>query len=208
MSDLHRRSRSDLESALILASTSPYRRALLERLGIPFRCRAPRCDESAIQREEARAGTPPRLLAEKLALAKASSLLADEPGAAIIGCDQLVAFGGRVFGKPGTSERAVDQLAAMAGHTHELITALVVIRGGDSFRHTDLTLLRMRPLGRDAIERYVAADRPLDCAGSYKLEARGIVLFDRIESDDHTAITGLPLVALVSILRELGFVIP
>jgi septum formation protein len=202
------RRRSDPEPALILASTSPYRRALLERLGVLFRCRAPLCDESAIQRAEAETGTAPRLLAEKLALAKATSLVADEPEAAIIGCDQLVAFEGRVFGKPETSERAIAQLAAMAGQTHELITALVVIRQGTIFRHTDLTRLRMRPLGRDAIERYIAADRPLDCAGSYKLEARGIVLFDRIESDDHTAITGLPMIALVSILRELGFVIP
>jgi septum formation protein len=85
---------------------------------------------------------------------------------------------------------------------------MVVIRGGETFRHTDQTRLRMRPLPREAIERYVAADRPLDCAGSYKLESRGIALFDRIESDDHTAITGLPLIALVSILRELGVVIP
>ena len=193
---------------MILASTSPYRRALIERLGIPIRCRAPLCEEAAIQREEAEAGTAPRLLAEKLALAKATSLVAEEPGAAIIGCDQLVAFEGRVFGKPGTIERAVDQLAAMAGQTHELITAMVVLRGGETFRHTDLTRLRMRPLAREAIERYVAADRPLDCAGSYILESRGITLFDRIESDDHTAITGLPLIALVSILRELGVVIP
>ncbi len=208
MSDSYPGSRPDPEPALVLASTSPYRRALLERLGVPFRCRSPRCDESAIQREEARAGTAPRLLAEKLALAKASSLIADESGAAIIGCDQLVAFEGRVFGKPETIERAVDQLAAMAGRMHELITAMVVIRGGETFRHTDLTRLRMRPLPREAIARYVAADRPLDCAGSYKLEARGILLFDRIESDDHTAITGLPLIALITILRGLGFVIP
>ena len=187
MSDSHRERRSDPEPAVILASTSPYRRALIERLGIPVRCRAPRCEEAAIRREEEEAGTAPRLLAEKLALAKATSLVAEEPGAAIIGCDQL---------------------AAMAGQTHELITAMVVIRGGETFRHTDLTRLRMRPLAREAIERYVAADRPLDCAGSYILESRGITLFDRIESDDHTAITGLPLIALVSILRELGVVIP
>src|SRR5262249_21692725 len=208
MSDAHGRSRSDPEPALILASTSPYRRALLERLGVPFRCRAPLCDEAAIQREEAAAGTKPLLLAEKLALAKASSLVAEEPEATIIGCDQLVAFEGHVYGKPGTVARAVDQLAAMAGQTHELITAMVVIRRGNTLRHTDVTRLRMPPLTRDAIERYVAADRPLDCAGGYKLESHGIVLFDRIESDDHTAITGLPLIALVSILREMGFAIP
>jgi septum formation protein len=197
---------SSPETGLVLASTSAYRRSLLERLGIPFRCRAPLCDEAALQRQSS--GIEPRLLAETLAVAKASSLAGEEPSSAIIGCDQLVSFEGRVFGKPGTFERAVDQLAAMSGRTHELITALVVIRGDETFRHTDVTRLQMRPLSCDAIERYVDADRPLDCAGSYKLESRGIVLFDRIESDDHSAITGLPLIALVTILRELGFAIP
>src|SRR6185312_7916998 len=121
-------------------------------------------------------------LAAKLAHAKAASVAAEEPGAAIIGCDQLVSLGGRIFGKPGTAEGAVDQLVSMSGQTHELITALVVIRGDHTFTHTDLAQLEMRPLPRDAIERYVAADRPYDCAGSYKLESRGIVLFERIES--------------------------
>jgi septum formation protein len=194
------------EPGLVLASTSGYRRSLLERLGVPFRCRAPLCDESALQREAV--DLEPRRLAEALALAKAASLAGSEPGSTIIGCDQLVSFGGRVFGKPGTAERAVDQLLRMCGQEHELITALVVIRGTDVFRHTDVTRLRMRPLGRDAIERYVAADRPFDCAGSYKLESRGIVLFERIQSEDHSAVTGLPLIALVTILRELGFAIP
>ena len=195
-----------LPPGLILASTSAYRRALLDRLGVPFRCRAPLCDEAAIMRAEA--GTEPRLLAEKLALTKASSLVDEEPQAVIIGCDQLVSFQGQIFGKPGTQERAVEQLVAMAGRMHELITAMVVIRGGEGVCHTDITRLRMRRLSKDAIERYVAADLPVDCAGSYKLESRGIILFDRIESDDQSAITGLPLIALVNILRDMGFAIP
>jgi septum formation protein len=198
--------RAGTEADIVLASTSGYRRALLERLGLPFRCIPPRCDEVAIK--TAQLEKAPRLLAETLALAKATSLVADEPEAAIIGCDQLVSFQGRIFGKPGTIARAIDQLAAMAGQSHELITALVVIRGERTFRHTDITTLRMRPLSRAAIERYVAADRPLDCAGSYKLESRGIALFDQIETNDHTAITGLPLIALATILCELGFEIP
>lgn len=192
--------------ALVLASTSAYRRSLLERLGVPFRCVAPLCDEAALQRELI--GLEPRRLAERLALAKAQSLADAERGSVIIGCDQLVAFEGQVFGKPGTADRAVDQVAAMAGRTHNLITALAVIHEDTTFRHTDVTRLRMRPLRRDAIARYVETDRPLDCAGSYKLESRGIVLFDRIESDDHSAITGLPLMALVTILQSLGFAIP
>ena len=104
--------------------------------------------------------------------------------------------------------RAVDQLTAMAGQTHELITALVVMQGARVFRHTDVTSLRMRHLSRPAIERYIDADQPLDCAGAYKLEARGIALFEKIETEDHTAITGLPLIALVTILRELGYEVP
>jgi septum formation protein len=191
---------------LVLASTSPYRRALLERLGIPFRCRAPLCDESTLQRE--RSGLDPKELGEALAMAKASSLLEVESESTIIGCDQLVSFEGRVFGKPGTPERAVEQLASMSGRTHELITAMVVIHRGQAARHNDVTRLRMRALDREALERYVEADRPFDCAGSYKLESRGIALFDRIESDDHSAITGLPLIALVSILIGIGYSIP
>jgi septum formation protein len=177
---------------------------LLERLGVPFRCRAPNCDESILKGEE----SDPRHLAECLAYQKASSLVGEESDAAIIGCDQLVSFQGQMFGKPTTFARAVEQLESMSGETHELITALVVISGERTDRHTDVTRLRMRRLSRAAIERYIVADRPLDCAGSYKLESRGIVLFDKIETDDHTAITGLPLIALTTILRSLGFDIP
>jgi len=204
MSDGGRRTPSGPPSDLVLASTSVYRRALLERLGVPFRCRAPLCDETLLKQE----CLNPTKLAERLAFAKADSLVSAEPDAAIIGCDQLVCFEGQVFGKPLTAARAIDQLTAMAGRSHELITALVVIRGEWSYHQTDVTTLWLRPLTRAAIERYVAADQPFDCAGSYKLEARGIVLFEEIESKDHTAITGLPLIALVSILRELGIEIP
>jgi len=206
MSDRDARGRSPTDPLpdLVLASTSVYRRALLERLGLPFRWRAPPCDEESFKGEE----RDPRSLAERLAEAKAASLVSVEPGATIIGSDQVVSFQGRVFGKPATIARAVEQLCAMAGQTHELITALVVMQDGRLFRQTDVTTLRMRALSRPAIERYVTTDQPLDCAGAYKLEARGIVLFERIESDDHTAITGLPLIALVTILRELGYEFP
>ena len=189
---------------LILASTSRYRKALLERLGVPFRCLDPRVDEESFKM----LGLEPRELAERLALAKARRLAEEEPEATIIGCDQLVAFEGQVFGKPGSIANAIEQLSSMAGRTHELITALAVWHEGQALTHTDVTRLSMRPLQRDEIERYVAADRPIDCAGAYKLEERGISLFDRIESSDHTAITGLPLIALTSILRTLGYPIP
>ncbi|HMB06764.1 MAG TPA: nucleoside triphosphate pyrophosphatase [Isosphaeraceae bacterium] len=189
---------------LVLGSTSRYRRALLERLGVPFRCRAPRIDEEALKT----GNLDPRSLAERLATAKAESLIVDEPDATVIGSDQLVALAGRVFGKPGGAEGAVDQLAALAGRSHDLITALAVWHEGRTILHTDVTTLHMRPLTRAEIARYVAADRPLDCAGAYKLEERGIALFERIDTADHTAIIGLPLIALTTILRALGFAIP
>jgi septum formation protein len=189
---------------IVLASTSPYRRTLLERLGVPFRCRAPQVDEDALKIER----LEPRALAERLASAKALSLVDEEPAATILGCDQLVAFGGTIFGKPGTVERAIEQLAAMSGASHTLITSLAVWHQGEMSLHTDVTTLQMRPLSRAEITRYVEADLPLDCAGGYKLEERGIALFEQIESADHTAITGMPLIALVTILRGLGYAVP
>ena len=189
---------------LILASTSRYRRELLERLGIPFRCRAPRIDEELWKAD----AEEPRALAEALAKAKALSLCDAETGATVIGCDQLVSFEGRIFGKPASFQGAVEQLSALAGRPHALITALAVWHDGRVFAHTDVTTLKMRSLDRAAIERYVAADRPIDCAGSYRLEVRGITLFEAIDSKDHSSITGLPLIALTTILRQVGFVIP
>jgi septum formation protein len=189
---------------LVLASTSVYRRALLERLGVPFRWRAPLCDEESLKGTE----TDPRSLAQTLARAKAASLVLSESSATIIGCDQVVSLECRVFGKPGSVAGAVDQLSALSGQTHELITALAVVQGERIHEHTDITRLQMRRLSHAAIERYMAADQPLDCAGAYKLEAHGIVLFEKIESADQTAVTGLPMIALVTILRELGYEIP
>jgi septum formation protein len=189
---------------LILASTSPYRRALLDRLGLPFRCQAPGVDEDVLKG----LGLPPRELADRLAVAKADAVASAHPGAVVIGSDQLVAFEGRVLGKPGSADRAVEQLVQMSGKPHELITAMAVRAGDRLLTHTDVARLHLRPLTRPELRRYVDADRPVDCAGSYKLESLGIALFDRIECADHSAITGLPLIALTSILRELGFPVP
>jgi len=189
---------------LVLASTSPYRRALLERLGLPFRSIAPLVDEEALKQGR----WEPRELAEHLALAKAGSLKELDPEATIIGSDQLVSFEGQIHGKPGSAEHAVAQLVAMAGASHVLITALAVRRARQSYVHTDVTTMHMRNLTRAEIERYVAADQPLDCAGSYKLEERGITLFERIETTDYTAILGLPLIALTTLLRRIGYTVP
>ncbi|WP_169976668.1 Maf family protein [Tautonia rosea] len=191
---------------LILASTSPYRRALLERLGLPFRCRAPGVDEDALKNQ----GLSPRELADRLAIAKADAVarLEPNPAAIVIGSDQLVAFEGRVLGKPGSVDRAVEQLLSLSGRDHELITAMAVIQGSHVIQHTDVARLHVRPLSQSEIERYVLADQPIDCAGAYKLESRGIVLFEQIDCADHSAITGLPLMALTTILRDLGVPIP
>jgi len=191
---------------LILASTSPYRRAQIERLGVPFRCVAPDVDEEALKARWRDA--LPRELAERLAHAKAASVAEQFPEAVVIGGDQLVAIDGRVLGKPGTTDRAIAQLGELSGRSHELFTALSIINEGTTYAHVNVTTLSVRRLTPESLARYVAADRPIDCAGSYKLEARGITLFESIASDDHSAIVGVPLIALTTILRDIGFSIP
>ncbi len=189
---------------LILASTSPYRRALLDRLGIEYRAVVPEVDEDSFKASIAN----PRALAESLAIAKAEGVSRRWPDAVVIGSDQVAAIDGRALGKPGDQATAAEQLLQMQGRDHELITAMAVCRGDWQATHVDVTRLTMRALNPDEITRYVAADRPLDCAGSYKLESRGIALFERIDSADHTAIIGLPLIALTTILKGLGFGVP
>lgn len=189
---------------LLLASTSRYRHELFGRLGVPFRAAAHRCDEDAFKAR----GLSPQVLAETLALAKAESLRDEHPAAVIVGSDQVAAVDGILLSKPGTAEAARQQLRRLAGRTHTLVTAVAVVASDRTLRHTDVTRLTMRPLTKEAIARYVATDAPLDCAGSYRLESRGITLFTSIESADHTAIVGLPLLAVTWMLVELGFMIP
>jgi septum formation protein len=189
---------------VILASTSPYRRQLLERLGLPFEVEAPGVDEGTVQG----LGYAPRRLAEELAAAKAAAVARRHPAALVIGSDQVCALGERIFGKPGTAAAAVEQLSLLSGRTHELLTAVCLRRGEQVLSHTDVARLTLRELPLEALGRYVAADRPLDCAGSYKLEQRGIALFERLECEDHSAITGLPLLALCRMLRAFGVELP
>ena len=189
---------------LILASTSPYRRELLARLGLPFRAIAPRIDEESLKDS----AVAPQDLAERLAEAKAVSLSAVEPNATILGSDQVAACDGKILGKPGTAAAATAQLEFLAGRSHRLITAICIWHRGRLLRHTDVTTMTMRRLTAAEIARYVSADQPFDCAGSYKLESRGVTLFSEIRSDDHTAIIGLPLIALTTLLRSLGCQIP
>jgi septum formation protein len=191
---------------LVLASTSTYRRDLLARLGLAFEQRAPDVDEEAWKAQ----GATPRELARQLAAAKARAVaqaLADAE-AVVIGSDQVCAVGERVLGKPGDAAGALEQLRTLRGRSHEILTAVCVVGPGGDWEHTDVARLHARDLDDASLERYVAADEPYDCAGSYKLEARGIALFDAIECADHTAIVGLPLMALVGDLARRGFRLP
>jgi septum formation protein len=183
---------------IVLASTSRYRGELLTRLGVPFVAQAPNAAEDAI------AGEAPRAMAARLALAKARSLAV--PDAIVIGSDQVASLEGRVLRKPGTEEVAVAQLLDCQGRTVLFHTAVAVVARGSGAvaEHVDLTEVRFRRLGRTALERYVRRERPLDCAGSFKAEGLGVVLFEEIASRDPTALIGLPLIWLAQALRELG----
>lgn len=187
--------------ALILASTSAYRRAALERLGLRFEVRSPGVDETAI------AGEMPAGLAMRLAEAKAAAVAADRPDALVIGSDQVAHLDGRLLGKPGTPAGAREQLARSSGREVEFLTALVLVDGRDGkvARHLDRTVVRFRSLSAEEIARYVDRDEPLDCAGSFRSEGLGISLFERIDSEDPTALVGLPLIALARLLREKGY---
>jgi septum formation protein len=193
-----------MAAPIILASTSRYRRELLERLGVPFTSIAPACDEEALKDRR----LPPQALAEMLAEAKARSISQAHPGAIVIGGDQLLEIDGAILGKPRTMEAAAAQLTRLSGREHTLITAIAVIHRGLTHRHTEIARMHLRALGSDAIARYLARDRPLDCAGSYQLERGGIVLMDRIECADHSAITGLPLIMVTRILATCGVDLP
>ena len=185
----------------MLASGSSYRRALLEQLGVAFEVDVPDVDESAYKSNN----RAPAAVALDLARAKAHAIQSRRPDAVVIGSDQIIHLDGQIFDKPGSVERAVAQLAALSGRTHEVLTALVVATQHKSYELVATARLTMRPLGHDALRAYVERDRPLDCAGSYKLESAGAALFDHVDADDPTAIVGLPLAELARILVALGF---
>lgn len=188
---------------LILASTSRYRRELLQRLRLPFDVAAPETDESALP------GEPPQALARRLAAAKAAAIASHMPGAWVIGSDQVAELDGIALGKPGTRDAAVSQLASMSGREVVFRTAVSVVHGdGRAFHAEDATIVRFRGLDDAEIGRYVDAEQPFDCAGSFKSEGLGIVLFDAIVSQDPTALIGLPLIATADLLRRAGYALP
>ncbi len=187
---------------LVLASTSPYRRELLQRLRLPFESVRPEVDEAALPGEEV---AP---LVRRLSAAKAAAVAASRPGDWVIGSDQAAELDGAILGKPGSRQAAVAQLAAMGGRVVRFHTGVCLHGPGGVMAASDLTRVHFRPLQRAEIERYVDAEQPFDCAGSFKCEGLGISLFEAIESHDPTALVGLPLVALCGLLRRAGFAVP
>lgn len=181
---------------LVLASTSVYRRQLLERLGLPFETIAPGTDERELADER------PAARALRLAAAKAADVRRDD--AVVIGSDQVAALDSRILRKPGTHERAVEQLAACQGRTVDFFTAVAVRSGGEATSHVDHTRVVFRKLPRSSLEYYITREQPLACAGGFKAEGLGIALFEQIDSRDPTALIGLPLIWLAAALTEAG----
>ncbi|MFZ5542140.1 MAG: Maf family nucleotide pyrophosphatase [Pseudomonadota bacterium] len=185
---------------LILGSTSRYRRELLERLRLPFTVQAPAVDETP------RPNETPAALALRLALAKARAVSAAHPGTVVIGSDQVADLDGQPVGKPGSHERATAQLRSMSGRSVVFQTAVAVVRPAIGYERVLLAPVRVRfrRLNDGEIEHYLRTEQPYDCAGSAKCETLGIALLEAIESDDPTALVGLPLIRTCMLLREAG----
>ncbi|MEJ1096461.1 MULTISPECIES: Maf family nucleotide pyrophosphatase [unclassified Pseudoxanthomonas] len=187
---------------LLLASTSRYRRELLERLRLPFHIARPDVNETALP------GEATAILTQRLARAKAEAIASQHPATWVIGADQVAELDGQPLGKPGHRAGAIAQLTAMSGRQVQFRTAVCLLRDDQAFEALDTTTVRFRALTPAEIERYVDTEQPFDCAGSFKAEGLGIVLFEAIESRDPTALVGLPLIALAGMLREAGFELP
>jgi MAF protein len=183
---------------IVLASSSPYRRILLERLGLPFTAHSPGVDETPLP------GEPSRSLAERLAVCKAGALSEDYGEHLIIGSDQVATLDKQVLGKPGDFDTAREQLRRQSGQTLLFYTSVVALdsANGQYRLATDATKATFRQLSDDEISRYLDREQPYDCAGSFKMEGLGIALFTQIETLDPTALMGLPLIALARLLRQ------
>ncbi len=190
--------------SLILASTSPYRRVLLERFDLDFETVAPAIPEEHLD------GESPAERAARLSLAKALEVAERYPDAVVIGSDQVASAGSRILDKPGDAATTRAQLAALSGSTARFFTGCAVVKPSASIRltHVDTTTVYFRPLTSTEIGRYVEREKPFDCAGGFKAEALGTTLFESIESTDPTALIGLPLIWLSGALRRAGFGLP
>ncbi|OGT19711.1 MAG: septum formation protein Maf [Gammaproteobacteria bacterium RBG_16_57_12] len=185
---------------LVLASTSPYRRELLARLGLPFCTDAPEIDEHPLADET------PTHLAERLAAAKARAVAARHPGSLVIGSDQVAVLEGRILGKPGNHEAAVQELKAASGKKVDFLTGLCLLNTLTNQHHITVVPFSVvfRRLNAEQITHYLTLEKPYNCAGSFKSEGLGIALFDRLEGDDPTSLIGLPLITLVRMLELEG----
>lgn len=188
---------------LLLASTSPHRRMLLERLGLHFEARSPGVDEAL------RPGELPVDRSLRLAAEKARTVAARVPGALVIGSDQVASIETHglveILRKPGSRERCLEQLARMSGRTASFHTSVALAYGGEcTLRHADLTQVRFRDLTEQEIADYVEREPSFDCAGGFKCEGLGVTLFESVATDDPTALVGLPLIGLCRLLREAG----
>lgn len=189
---------------LLLASGSRYRAELLARLQIPFSTQNVALDERPEGQET------PDHRAQRLATAKSQAAITDAPKQWVLGSDQVAALGEQQLGKPGTVEAAMHQLQMMSGQQMQFWTAASLWNpaSGKLLQHLDCTTVTMRQLQPAEIERYLLADQPLDCAGSFKMEALGVSLFERVETEDPTALIGLPLIGVCRLLRQIGQPIP
>lgn len=193
-----------MPTQLVLASTSRYRKTLLEKLGLPFECAAPEVDESPLPGESA------ETLVARLAYAKANAIANQRDQGLIIGSDQVCVCDGQILGKPGTVEKAVAQLMAVRGRSITFYTGLCVLdaASGKAEQLVEPFTVHFRTLDETAIRRYVAAEMPLDCAGSFKCEGMGIVLFKGLEGRDPNSLIGLPLIGLIELLERHGLALP
>jgi len=186
---------------IVLASASPYRRDLLDRFLDEFETVSPDIDESNNE------GLSPRKLARRLARTKAETVAMQARDSLVIGADQLAVLDGQALGKPGTHQKAVEQLLAAAGKTVTFRTAVCILDpvGRTRYEHVDKTTVRFRQFDRRLAESYLRHDEPYDCAGSFKIEGAGFVLFESVSTDDPTALMGLPMIWVSDVLLELGY---
>ena len=186
---------------LILASTSPFRRAVLEKLGIPFETASPDVDETPLP------GESPAALVERLAIAKAQAIASKRDRGLVIGSDQVAVIDGDILGKPGSHEQAVAQLQRASGKRVTFLTGLALVNAASGHVQSEVVPFHVhfRSLAESMIENYLQREQPYNCAGSFKSEALGIVLFERLEGDDPNTLIGLPLIRLVRMLEVEGF---
>jgi MAF protein len=190
--------------SIVLASASPYRRGLLDRFLGDYQSISPDIDESNPD------GLSPKKLARQLARLKAETVLRTARDSLIIGADQLAVLDGEVLGKPGDHQKAVEQLMAASGQTLTFRTAVCILDPVDRnrYEHIDKTTVHFRQFDRRLAETYLRHDEPYDCAGSFKIEGAGFVLFESVRTDDPTALIGLPMIWVSDVLLELGYLLP